>query len=194
MMHMRIRRPAPATAIACLALFVALGGSSYAALRVDSAEIVDNTVRSGDIRNNSVSSRDVRDGSLRAGDFASDQLPAGPQGPRGSQGLPGATGPKGDPATTLWAVVESNGKLIRGSGVTNVARTSLGSYKVTFNRSVNACVYTPAMTEATHSGGYNMASHLDAVPTLEANTVGVYIWNTMLNSNQDRTFSLLITC
>jgi hypothetical protein len=48
-----------ANVTATLALFVALGGSSYAALRVGSREIADNSVRSRDVRNHSLTRHDV---------------------------------------------------------------------------------------------------------------------------------------
>jgi hypothetical protein len=67
-------------AVALLALFIALGGSAYAAekIRIGSAQIIDNSVRSVDLRNNDVQSADVRDGSLLAADFAPGQLPEPP--------------------------------------------------------------------------------------------------------------------
>jgi hypothetical protein len=63
--------------IATLALFIALGGTSYAVIRVDSRDVVDNSLRSGDLRNNSVRSRDIRDRSLRARDVKRNGLGAG---------------------------------------------------------------------------------------------------------------------
>jgi len=56
-------------AVALLALFVALGGSSYAALRVSSKQIVNNSVRSKDLRNNDVRSKDVRNNGLTGADI-----------------------------------------------------------------------------------------------------------------------------
>lgn len=53
------RRPSPALVIACVALFVALGGVAYAA----------NTVRSRDIVNNAVTSADIKGGGGRTGDI-----------------------------------------------------------------------------------------------------------------------------
>lgn len=61
----RIRkRCSYANVVATLALFVALGGSSYAALRIGSSAIVDNSVRGKDIRNRSITHRDVGRNSL----------------------------------------------------------------------------------------------------------------------------------
>jgi hypothetical protein len=61
------RRPSPALIIACIALFVALGGVSYgvATGSIDSREIRDNTIRSKDIRNDSVYTRDLRNNDIR---------------------------------------------------------------------------------------------------------------------------------
>ena len=55
--------------IATTALFIALGGTSYAVLRVDSREVVNNSLRSVDVRNDSLRSRDIHDRTLRARDF-----------------------------------------------------------------------------------------------------------------------------
>jgi hypothetical protein len=57
-----------ANVTATLALFVALGGTSYAVLKVGSDDVVDNSLRSRDVRNNTLRSRDVRDGTLRGPD------------------------------------------------------------------------------------------------------------------------------
>jgi hypothetical protein len=63
--------------IATAALFVALGGTSYALIRVDSDDVVNNSLRSADLRNNSVRSRDVRDRTLRALDLKPNGLGGG---------------------------------------------------------------------------------------------------------------------
>jgi hypothetical protein len=47
-----------------LALFVALGGSSYAALRIDSGDIANNSVRGVDVRNRTLGERDLRRNTL----------------------------------------------------------------------------------------------------------------------------------
>ncbi len=66
---MRFWKPSPAMLVALAALFVALGGSSYAALSVGSEQIVDNSVRSVDLRNNDVRSEDIRNGTIRGIDM-----------------------------------------------------------------------------------------------------------------------------
>jgi hypothetical protein len=64
---------------------------------------------------------------------------AGPRGPQGERGPQGAAGPAGAAATKLWAVVDQNGAIYQQSGVLGVQRTEVGTYQVTFNRSVDTC-------------------------------------------------------
>jgi hypothetical protein len=74
-MHRRPhRRPSPAMVIALIALFVALTGSAYAALRlprnsVGSAQLRRGAVTKAKLRTNAVTSSKVKDHSLRAQDF-----------------------------------------------------------------------------------------------------------------------------
>ncbi len=63
-----------ANVVAMLALFVALGGSSYAALRVGSKQIVNNSIRSKDIRNGQVASRDIKNNDVRSGDIRNGEV------------------------------------------------------------------------------------------------------------------------
>jgi hypothetical protein len=93
--------------VALLALFVALGGSSYAALKITGKNIKNGTVTSADLKNNSVRSIDVRNGSLRSKDFKTGELPQGPPGPQGPKG---DTGPAGPLLDTL-----PSGRTLRGT-------------------------------------------------------------------------------
>jgi hypothetical protein len=91
--------------VGTLALFIALGGTSYAVATgsIDGREIKNNSVRSKDLRNNDVRGRDVRNGtltstdvrngSLLAADFQPGQIPDGPKGDKGDPGPQGETGP-----------------------------------------------------------------------------------------------------
>jgi hypothetical protein len=60
--------------VALVALFVALGGGAYGALRIASRHIVNNTVRSKDVHDNGLLGRDVRNRGLGARDIAFDSL------------------------------------------------------------------------------------------------------------------------
>lgn len=59
---------------ALLALFVALGGTSYAALSVGSEQIANNSVRSEDLRNNDVRGRDIHKDTVRGTDVRDGDL------------------------------------------------------------------------------------------------------------------------
>ena len=90
-----------ANVVASLALFIALGGTSYAAIElgknsVKSENIGKEQVKAADIARSAVSSAKVKDASLLAQDFEAGQLPAGPEGPKGERGLTGLKGGQGD--------------------------------------------------------------------------------------------------
>lgn len=102
-----------ANVMATVAVFIALGGSSYAALRITSRNVPKDALTGADIknltgkdvRNNSLDNRDVKN--LLARDFKAGQLPAGPQGAKGDKG---ATGDPGPLVETL-----PSGRTLRGS-------------------------------------------------------------------------------
>ena len=63
-----------ANVIATVALFLALGGTSYALLQVTSEDVVNNSLRSRDLRDDTVRSRDIRDRTLGARNVRRDTL------------------------------------------------------------------------------------------------------------------------
>jgi hypothetical protein len=97
-MRQRLRKvPSPALVIASIALVLALGGTSIAAVSqlprasVGAPQLKAGAVTTAKIRNNDVRSLDVRNGSLLRVDFRAGQIPAGPAGPAGPQGAPGVS-------------------------------------------------------------------------------------------------------
>jgi hypothetical protein len=98
---MRIRsRLTFGNVMSVIALFIALGGTGYAAITlpknsVGAGQIKTNGVGGPEIRKNAVRSGEVKNGALRAVDFATGQLPAGPQGLQGIQGTQGIQGARG---------------------------------------------------------------------------------------------------
>lgn len=77
--------------IALLALFVALGGTSYAAVNLPK-----NSVGSEQIKRGAVGSPEVENGSLLARDFKAGQIPQGETGPQGATGAQGPQGEQGE--------------------------------------------------------------------------------------------------
>lgn len=122
-------RPSPAMIVACLALLVALGGTSVAAVQalapnsVGTAQLRANAVTATKLKNrnvtgaklafNAVTGATVRNRSLSAADFISSSLPVGPQGPAGPAG---ATGPAG-PAGTVGPISVRQASIVVPGGV-----------------------------------------------------------------------------
>jgi hypothetical protein len=111
--------------VATVALFAALGGSSYAAVAITGKQVRDGSLSGRDVHNASLTGQDVRDASLLAGDFKAGQLPAGPQGPkgepgpRGEAGLPGPAGEPGPAGTArAFARFDTEGVREAGKGLT----------------------------------------------------------------------------
>lgn len=113
-----------ANVVATLALFVALGGSSYATISISGKNVKNSSLTGRDVRNNSITGADVKriksgdvaDRSLLATDFKTGQLPAGPTGDTGPPGADGARGAAiiSGQATGLTPVT-SGGSLRRAS-------------------------------------------------------------------------------
>ena len=100
-----------------MALTVALGGTSYAAITlprnsVASTQIKAAAVKNSDLGANAVTSGKVRNGALLAKDFKSGELPRGLPGANGTNGAPGTpgaagpTGPQGPTGTVGAATVQ----------------------------------------------------------------------------------------
>jgi len=137
--------------VSILALTVALGGTSYAAIAlpansVGSKQIKPSGVKGSDLARNAVTSPKVKDGSLLSADFKPGQLEAGARGATGSQGPQGLKGDKGDPgtngtngtngttgapATKYFARIAATGSLINGSTGASSTRDASG-YHVRF--------------------------------------------------------------
>jgi hypothetical protein len=94
MARRKFRRPSPALVVALLALFVALGGTGYAALAlpknsVGSTQLKKGGVKNSDIAANAVTGSKVKRRSLTASDFKVGSAPQGARGPQGPQGAAG---------------------------------------------------------------------------------------------------------
>lgn len=119
-----MRRPSPALIVATLALFVALGGTTYAAVQIDGSQIVDRSVGASKLRNGAVTTPTIRDGAvttrkIRNGTVTAQKLApglrrllfagagsgvpgeSGPQGPTGARGEIGPQGVAGSDASLV---------------------------------------------------------------------------------------------
>ncbi len=109
----RIRKPSPAMGVALISLFIALTGTSIAAVAafpqnsvgarelkngsVGTKELKGRSVTFGKIAAGAITSGLVRNGSLTMSDFNQHQLPSGPIGAVGPAGPIGPSGPAGVP-------------------------------------------------------------------------------------------------
>jgi hypothetical protein len=182
-------------AIAYAALFIALGGTSYAAVTLP-ARSVGNT----QLKSNAVTSSKVKNRSLRAVDFATGQLPRGAQGPAGAAGPAGPPGPAGASGSALWAVIRADGTTVRSSGVVSSARTNAGEFTVRFNRDVKGCAQIVSLGGWSIGGEVNrpgpgeaQATVLDFGTAVSVETVTVYTRNSD-GTNSDKGFHLAVFC
>jgi hypothetical protein len=101
--------------MATIAVFVALGGTGYAAVRITGKDVKDSSLTGRDVKNSSLTTADVKDRSLRASDFSAGQLPQGEKGDIGPPGQNGADGAPGPGAVDLH--FEMDAEFVSGSGV-----------------------------------------------------------------------------
>lgn len=85
-----------ANAMSTIAVFIALGGTSYAVARnsIGTRELKNNAVSSAKLQSRAVTSAKIRDGAIVAADLAPSAR-SGVRGPRGSQGPAGPAGQQG---------------------------------------------------------------------------------------------------
>jgi hypothetical protein len=130
---------------ATLALFIALGGTSYAALTlprnsVGSTQIRANAVGPSELRSRAVGSSELRDRSIKLGDISASARTS-------LRGAQGPTGPAGAAAVTYRAAVTTGGGSVRGNaeGAGHTAGTN--EYHVVFapNVNVSRCIYNATL-------------------------------------------------
>lgn len=149
MAHLRRYRPSPATVIACIALLIAIGGTSYAATAVPR-----NSIGNLQLQNDAVTSSKVKNFTLLRQDFKPGQLIAGPRGlagPAGPAGPAGAAGPAGPGAR--WALVRGDGTIVAQSGgISPTAMPAAGSYILDFGSPVTGKLIIASSANATDIG------------------------------------------
>ena len=83
-------KPSPAMAVASIALLVALGGTSWAAVT-----LAPRSVNSAALQTGAVNSRVIQNGQVKASDLGAGVIRRGPAGAQGAPGPSGPTGPAG---------------------------------------------------------------------------------------------------
>ena len=199
-MRKLLRRPSPAMVVACLALLVALGGTSVAAVNqlgrntVGAPQLKNGAVTNPKIRNNAVNSSKVANRSLLRVDFAPGQLPAGPVGPQGPAGPAGAAGAAGaaGPAGVIGAItVRTSSALVDGGIAENGAYSSVRVTRLCDSNERAISAGTSWSDDA--AGRELMTGELE--PRLNAQNQVIGFLGVGLNdSGNDSTFTVHVLC
>ena len=173
--------PSPAMVVALTALFLALGGSAYAAL----------VITGKSIRNNTITTKDIRNGTLRTKDvkrrFARRRLHQG-VGP--GHGAVGRDQLRNRPLCRG----HRSGVLARGRSISSVARTSAGRYQVIFAGDVRGCAYFATVGDAGAAPSHQGAQVTTASLASNVNGVAVRTYGPGGTAGGDRPFHLIVTC
>jgi hypothetical protein len=133
--------------VSSLALFIALGGTSYALTlprnSVGSQQIRGGAVRASEVRSGAVRSSEVKNRSLGVRDLSTTARRA-LRGQTGVAGPSGPSGPAGPSGVTYKAAVTSGGLAIRGNAIFNSKR-GLNEYSIGFDQPVDQCVSTATL-------------------------------------------------
>jgi hypothetical protein len=129
-------RPSYANVTASLALFIALGGTGYAAVTLPR-----NSVGSAQIRRNAVQSSDIRNRTIRVTDLANSTR----KSLRGSRGPRGLAGGNGKDAVTYRAAITSGGVRASGTAQTSEHDRTTNAYRVEFPADVSSCTYSATL-------------------------------------------------
>jgi hypothetical protein len=169
--------PSPAMAVALIALFVALGGSAYAAIVVTGKNVKNGSLTGVDFKK-----RSLHGSKLRADSVGGDVVKESTLGPV--------------QALAHQAVVTGAGVLARGRGVSSVVRTAAGRYQVVFDRDVRGCVYSATVGDVSAAGpGTGTASVGSNAANANAVNVRTVTYNAGGNPvDENRAFHLLVSC
>lgn len=182
-----------------IALFVALGGTSYAAVTITGKNVKNSSLTGRDVKNSSLTTSHVKNRSLLARDFRSGQLPQGAKGDPGAQGAQGPQGPKGDkgdpgtPATKLFGEISGGATptILYGQGITAV-QTVVDFYVVTFDRDISQCA---PLGTTTGTNGNNVDRRINVVHRAGGPTqLNVRTYNAGGTAVTDVPFSLAVFC
>ena len=137
----RLHAPSPAMLVALTALFVALGGTGYAATRL----LPPNSVGEHQLRNSAVTSSKIRPHTIHLSDIATSTRNS-LRGQTGPQGPQGPTGPQGPPGAAIFhAAVDSGGAAVRGNATFSSGGGGTGTYTIGFARDVSGCEATATL-------------------------------------------------
>jgi hypothetical protein len=163
--------------IATIALFVALGGTTYAAVSLPRGSVGSKQLRSGAVSSTAVKDRSLQTRDLSLATRSSLKGMAGPAGPQG---------PAGPAAVRDFAVVQASGQFTRGTATSGGSTQAIGTYIVGFAQPVSTCAYTATLTADAAPPGRITVSDADG-------RVGVQTFDAT-GAPADRAFHLIVAC
>jgi hypothetical protein len=174
--------------VGTLALFIALGGTSYALAElprnsVGSAQIRPGAVAKSDLRKGAVVSRSIRNGAVAVRDLSDSA--------RGA-----LAGPKGDPGpagVAYRSLVNSGGGQVGGNSTGVGHQGGSGRYSVGFDRDVSGCVATATLADAQNGPALETPPPGRITLGTEGTRILVRTFGTT-GAVQDLPFSLLVAC
>jgi hypothetical protein len=186
----RPRTPSPAMIVAVAALFVALGGTGYAATTL----LPRGSVGEHQLRTSAVTGSKIRPRTIRLSDIATSTRNSlrGQAGPQGPQGPAGAQGPPGPGAGIFHAAVNSGGEAVRGNATSSSGGGGAGTYTIGFPRDVSSCEATATL--ASVPGGLTVDPPPGRITVRPSGTrVEVHTYDAD-GSVRDLPFNVIVAC
>jgi hypothetical protein len=121
--------------------------------------------------------------------------PAGPAGPTGAAGPAGPAGPQGPAganATAIWALVNDDGTLLRGSHAVSSAAFGATERRVTFDQDVSQCAYS--VTQQTSGGFFDGQQNVYQATSSSGAIVAVHVEQDGGAVSAQQNFSIVVTC
>ncbi|MEA2279609.1 MAG: hypothetical protein QOK21_216 [Solirubrobacteraceae bacterium] len=219
----RLRRRASfANVTSALALFVALGGTSYAAITLPSnsvgaAQIRTGAVGTSEIRRNGVGASEINTGAVRAGEIKTGAV----HGTEIASNSVGLVDMKKDAITTAQvkdgsleatdlsdaarasltnaplyrAAVNTTGAAVAGNA-TGASRAAAGVYTVDFGKDVSGCFYSATLAAVKNGTGTDSPTpgSITVEPGAATTSVVVHTYVVPGATPQDEPFHLAVSC
>ncbi len=195
MIRRLLQRLTYANVIATIALFIALGGTSYAALKLPR-----NSVGGTQIRTGAITSSEVKDRSLKVRDLslsAREELQGerGPIGPQGAPGSSGAAGTAGSGSGTT--VIAASGVAITSKSLAATAAPATGDPNDPTTTTSVASVSCGGAQKVV-GGGARMddignTSIQDSYPEADGTTWTVHVGNDEKANNSFTVFAICVS-